>query len=101
MTAGEYPATLKEAASEIHVSGDLFDQEGDSSWINQGNPTGMYRLVLGNGQNAVMANGLGGTSLINANVFLRADKKTLASNAWPKEIRNDPVCLDHCKRCYS
>lgn len=41
--------------------------------------------------------GLGGTSLINANVFMEADKKTLAMKAWPPEIRGNVDVLDKCK----
>ena len=33
--------------------------------------------------------GLGGTSLLNANVFMPADRKTMASKIWPKEIRDE------------
>ena len=40
--------------------------------------------------------GLGGTSLLNANVFLQADHRTLSQAAFPPEIRNDPSCLDEC-----
>ncbi|KAK0652213.1 hypothetical protein B0T16DRAFT_405718 [Cercophora newfieldiana] len=54
----------------------------------------MFHLIFGRGQNAVVANGLGGTSLINANVFMEADKKTLAMNAWPPQIRENPDVLD-------
>ena len=39
--------------------------------------------------------GLGGTSLLNANVFMRADEKTVACRLWPKEIRHEG--LDKCK----
>ena len=42
--------------------------------------------------------GLGGTSLLNANVFLRADEATLGLDYWPPEIRKDPKCLEHCKK---
>ena len=41
--------------------------------------------------------GLGGTSLINANVFMEADKETLAMKAWPPEIRENVDELDKCK----
>lgn len=41
--------------------------------------------------------GLGGTSLINANVFLQANHDALRMKAWPEEIRNKPECLDECK----
>ena len=33
--------------------------------------------------------GLGGTSLINANVVLDADENVFSSKHWPKEIRDD------------
>lgn len=34
---------------------------------------------------------------MNANVFLEADKDTLKLEAWPKEIRDNPDCMDECK----
>lgn len=40
--------------------------------------------------------GLGGTSLLNANVFLEADEDTLNMKEWPKEIREES--LKPCKR---
>jgi hypothetical protein len=40
--------------------------------------------------------GLGGTSLINANIFLRADEKTMGMKAWPPELR-EKGSLDECK----
>jgi hypothetical protein len=43
--------------------------------------------------------GLGGTSLLNANIFLQADKKTLSLDEWPTDIKNDPGSLDKCKLC--
>ncbi len=41
--------------------------------------------------------GLGGTSLINANVFMEADKETLGMRAWPPEIRGKVDEMDKCK----
>jgi hypothetical protein len=43
--------------------------------------------------------GLGGTSLLNSNLFLKADKKSLQLSEWPAEIRKDPTVLDECKDC--
>lgn len=40
--------------------------------------------------------GLGGTSLLNANVFLRADDRTLAMKEWPPEIKQ-AGSLDKCE----
>lgn len=41
--------------------------------------------------------GLGGSSLINAGVFLKADERTLQMSPWPSEIRDEPSTLDECK----
>lgn len=41
--------------------------------------------------------GLGGCSLINAGVFLRADEATLKMSPWPSEIRNHPSELEDCE----
>jgi len=41
--------------------------------------------------------GLGGTSLLNANIFLPADKKTLSLADWPADIKNNPESLDKCE----
>lgn len=96
---GEYPVTTTEALKEVHTSGQvapgLFFP---SKPIETGKPTGMFHLIFGRGQNAVVCNGLGGTSLINANVFLEADKGTLGLRDWPKEIRDKPEVLEPCKR---
>ena len=43
-----------------------------------------------------MRSGLGGTSLLNANVFLKADHRTLSLDSFPPEIRNNPNNLDPC-----
>ncbi|KAK0739263.1 hypothetical protein B0T21DRAFT_346593 [Apiosordaria backusii] len=91
---GEYPTGAVEAFKELHYSGQLAPAFLKGKLVEGGNPTGMYHMIFGKGQNAVVCNGLGGTSLINANVFMEADKETLSMKAWPKEIREDPKGLD-------
>ncbi|KAL2269710.1 hypothetical protein VTJ83DRAFT_1894 [Remersonia thermophila] len=96
---GEYPAKGLDAFRELHVSGTLTApgphlQQVVGKAVEKGDPSGMYHLVFGRGQNVVVGNGLGGTSLINANVFMEADKETLAMKAWPPEIREDPSVMD-------
>ncbi|KAF7342089.1 FAD/NAD(P)-binding domain-containing protein [Mycena venus] len=91
---GEFPADLKESLPEVHVSGNIGKFSGPLRDVAVGGPTGLYHLILGEGQNAFVGNGLGGTSLLNANVFLKADKRTLELNTWPEEIRKDPASLD-------
>ena len=63
--------------------------------VDHGDPIGMYHLIVGEGQNAFVANGLGGTSLVNANVFLRTDPGTLGLKIWPEKLRGK--ALDKCK----
>ncbi|KAJ6486130.1 hypothetical protein C8R47DRAFT_980022 [Mycena vitilis] len=91
---GEYPSNFKDALPEVHVSGNAGKFSGPLKDVAAGGRTGLYHLVLGEGQNAFVGNGLGGTSLLNANVFLEADKRTLELSAWPQEIRKDPGCLE-------
>ncbi|CAK7274764.1 hypothetical protein SEPCBS57363_006328 [Sporothrix epigloea] len=38
-----------------------------------------------------MANGLGGTSLINANIFMRVADKVMSTTKWPPELRKEGV----------
>lgn len=118
---GEYPSGAGHALDELHWSGNLAPKGvSEGIAVDGGDPTGMYHLILGRGQHAMVGNGelrsaastildqithirlgLGGTSLMNANVFLKANHDALRMKAWPKEIRDDPHCLDECKKAYS
>ncbi|KAH7033450.1 glucose-methanol-choline oxidoreductase [Microdochium trichocladiopsis] len=91
---GEYPSGTGETLEQLHYSGEVCPSLLPKSTVKGGDPTGMYHLIFGNGQNALVGNGLGGTSLINANVFLEADEDTLRLEPWPQEIREDPKSLD-------
>lgn len=55
---GEYPVTTAEAVAELHTSGQvapgLFFP---ATAVEAGKPTGMYHLIFGRGQNAVVCNG--------------------------------------------
>jgi hypothetical protein len=55
--AGEYPSNLKEALPELHVSGNAGRFSGPLKYVAGGGPTGLYHLVLGEGQNAFVGNG--------------------------------------------
>lgn len=88
ISAGEYPSTFKAAKDEFHTTGDFVPEGLHGAPIEQGNPTGLFHLIAGAGQYAFVGNGLGGGSLINANVFLRPDQATLNLNEWPAEIRS-------------
>ncbi|CAI4210261.1 unnamed protein product [Parascedosporium putredinis] len=91
---GEYPAGPASGFKNLHVSGEIPRENAAGIPVHEGDPTAMYHLIMGRGINAIVGNGLGGTSLMNANVFLRTDEETLRSSHWPEEIRNDPAVLD-------
>ncbi|SPN98942.1 related to cholesterol oxidase precursor [Cephalotrichum gorgonifer] len=91
---GEYPTSTADALKNLHVSGEFAPGAIPGVPVDGGDPEGMYHLVFGKGMSAVVGNGLGGTSLMNANVFLRADEGTLRSAPWPEEIRRDPQVLE-------
>lgn len=87
---GEFPETLIETAKEIRVNGEFApgDRRGiPGKPVDGGNPTGLYNFVVGEGQNVFQGSGLGGTSLINANIFLEAHPDVLDSEVWPEELR--------------
>ncbi|KAL5611619.1 hypothetical protein BROUX41_000796 [Berkeleyomyces rouxiae] len=93
---GEYPSTPTSSLSQVRCSGVL--DPGNARHfkipIKGGNPNGLYHIHMGKGLSCFMGNGLGGTSLINANVFLPADKGVLSLPTWPTEIREDPESLN-------
>ncbi|KAI1367565.1 glucose-methanol-choline oxidoreductase [Xylaria arbuscula] len=91
---GEYPTGTGDALDQLHYSGQIVPPWLPKKVVNGGDPTGLYHLIFGNGQNALVGNGLGGTSLINANVFLEADEDVLQLEQWPKEIRENKGCLN-------
>ena len=77
---GEFPETLPEALSELQISSPVGDV---------GNKTGLYDIHVDDDINVVRGCGLGGTSLINANVSLQADPRVFASGPWPRELIAD------------
>ncbi|UXY16357.1 GMC oxidoreductase [Chitiniphilus purpureus] len=61
-----------------------------------GNPTGLYDLRLNDEQAVLVGCGLGGTSLINANVSLAADPRVFEDPAWPQTLRGQAAALAPC-----
>lgn len=95
---GEFPEMLPDAAKEIRLTGEFAPGDRRSvpgTLVDGGNPTGLYHFAVGEGQNVYMANGLGGTSLVNANVFLEATPAVLDMNIWPKDMRG----IDNWRKC--
>jgi cholesterol oxidase len=79
---GEYPDTEVEALAEMQVR----TAEGTA-----GSPTGLYEFVVGEGINVFKGCGLGGTSLVNANVSLEAEPRVFQDpDAGPAGLRPRP-----------
>jgi cholesterol oxidase len=82
---GEYPNTLLTAAREVQAR----TQRG-----HHGSPTAMFDFHLGKDMTVLVGCGLGGTSLINANVALEADERIFADKRWPEKLRNKRAELE-------
>ncbi|WP_395316843.1 alkaline phosphatase D family protein [Variovorax sp. UC74_104] len=73
---GEFPATFAELPGHVRFS----LQDGRPA---RGNASGLFDLRLGGDVNALLGNGLGGGSLINAAVMERATPDAFEGGAWP------------------
>ena len=77
---GEYPDTLAEASGQMQT---------DLPAHHIGSHTGLFDLRVNDDINVFLGCGLGGTSLINANVALRAEPRVFDDPRWPQAIRDD------------
>lgn len=77
---GEYPDTEAEALCEM---------QAHTPHGHIGSKTGLYDFHLGGDINAFVGCGLGGTSLVNANVSLRAEPRVFEDSRWPQPLRAD------------
>jgi cholesterol oxidase len=82
---GEFPKNLRQAAKEMNFI------RGKSSGIDR---NGLYEFTIGNGINVFKGCGLGGTSLVNANVSIKPEARVMQDEAWPSAIRNDPTSFE-------
>jgi choline dehydrogenase-like flavoprotein len=74
---GSFPTGFSDLPGELRLNGNTPDTPG-------GNAQGLFEMRLGTVASAVVANGLGGGSLINAGVMLKPDEKVL--NSWPAAL---------------
>lgn len=81
---GEYPNTTPQALAEMQS--DLPDG-------HVGSRTGLFDLRVNQDINVFLGCGLGGTSLVNANVSLRAEPRVFENGRWPEALRNDRTTL--------
>lgn len=77
---GEYPDTGPEVLEEMQL---------DFPDGHVGPRTGLYDLRVDDDLAVFLGCGLGGTSLVNANVSLRADERVFDDSRWPEALRDD------------
>jgi len=86
---GEYPDTLEEAFREMQT---------DAPEGRLGSPAGLFDFRVNKDISVVLGCGLGGTSLVNANVGLRPEDRVLQDPVWPEAFRNDTALLNESFR---
>lgn len=77
---GEYPDTPIKAIEQFQLDGEHIGHIGK--------PTGLFDLRINRDMHVLVGCGLGGTSLINANVALKADKRVFDDPCWPAGIND-------------
>jgi cholesterol oxidase len=77
---GEFPDTELEAVRETQV---------DFPHKTKGSSTGLYHFHVNEDISVLTGCGLGGTSLINANVSIQPEPRVFEDPRWPPELRAD------------
>lgn len=67
--------------------GEFKEDNVGSQLYSERNPQGLFDFKLFPGLNVLVGSGLGGTSLINANIIIEADYDVFDQQQWPDEIR--------------
>ncbi len=83
---GEFPRTSAQFLRETQLRGPGGSMLGK---LRVGSPTGLVSLHLLGDLAVITGCGLGGTSLINASVALRPDRRVLEDESWPAAFRED------------
>jgi cholesterol oxidase len=91
-TPGEFPDNEAEAAkqTQVHCQAELI-----------GSSTGLFDFRLHDDLHVLVGCGLGGTSLINANVSLEAEPQVFRDPVWPLELRDDQELAKYYARARS
>ncbi len=77
---GDFPETFREAAKQSQIN---------TIKRRYGSPTALYDFRFDDEVNVLVGCGLGGTSLINANVALRPLPAVFDDDRWPAALRGD------------
>jgi len=80
ISVGAFPNRRRQALGELQV---------DLNGTHLGSQTGLFDFRINDDINVAVGCGLGGTSLINANVALRATRGVFTDVIWPEELRSD------------
>lgn len=83
---GSFPSRMSDLPGHVRVSA-----AGDAKLIGQA--SGLYDLRVGPDIGVLLANGLGGGSLINAGVLAKPRPEVFADPRWPRALREDPAFL--------
>ncbi|HXZ06968.1 MAG TPA: GMC family oxidoreductase N-terminal domain-containing protein, partial [Paraburkholderia sp.] len=78
--AGEFPETQLEGLAQVQYN---------TAEAQLGSPLALLEVHVNPDVNAVVGCGLGGTSLINANVALEPDPRLWQDPRWPAAVRDD------------
>lgn len=76
---GEFPDTAASAAAQF---------QADTPLGRVGDKTALFDLHTGSDMSVLVGCGLGGTSLINANVALKADSRAFDDPSWPSGLND-------------
>ncbi|MFT6309303.1 MAG: choline dehydrogenase-like flavoprotein/pimeloyl-ACP methyl ester carboxylesterase [Halioglobus sp.] len=85
---GSFPDSLSQLPGEVRLYNSQTDGSGTVNNV-RGNLSGLFDVRLGDGYSALVANGLGGGSLINAGVMLQPAKSVFTESVWPMAIQTD------------
>jgi len=80
---GEYPDTLAEAEKEMQINADQHESRKN----------GLYDFHFSDNISVFKGCGLGGTSLVNANVSIEPEERVFQDPVWPSAIRNNRQLL--------
>ena len=89
---GTFPDSFREASRQTRQKLTGRGQGGID------NPLGLYNIKMNSEINTLSASGLGGTSLINANVALKPDEDVFAQSCWPSALRERAVLDPYFER---
>ncbi len=84
----DFPDTLPDMVPEVQVDA------GKNSPLTRNKPLAMMDFRAYEDLDVLIGCGLGGTSLINANVSIKPDPRVFKMPGWPGSIRNNPQGLD-------